>query len=81
MGFKSTFSIFQIEQLGIAFDGEPKGGVEEVFGLGFSIITAILGFAIAGATGFVYYTNEIMNRSGKEDVKDSSYEAPAASVA
>ena len=70
--------MFSIEQLGIAFDGEPKGGVEEVFGLGFSIISAILGFAIAGATGFLFYTNEIMNRAGKEDVKDSSYVAPAS---
>lgn len=46
-----------------------------MFSLGFNIISAVLGFGLAGFTGYLYFTRE-MNQDAKDgDSKATSYVA------
>ena len=59
------------------FDNEPKGGAEDVFSLGFTIIASILGFGIAGVTTFLFFTREVEPMAKEaydaHNAKDSAY--------
>lgn len=65
--------------IGITFDNGPKGEMDDYFSTGFSIIAAIVGLGIAGFTGYLFYTNEVIFRRSTKDIEgneQTAYVAP-----
>ncbi len=53
--------------------------MDDYFSTGFSIIAAIVGLGIAGFTGYLFYTNEVIFRRSTKDIEgneQTAYVAP-----
>mmetsp|Transcript_19821 Transcript_19821/g.24993 ORF Transcript_19821/g.24993 Transcript_19821/m.24993 type:complete len:297 (+) Transcript_19821:137-1027(+) len=69
--------------LGIVFDAEPKGEMDDYFSLGFSVISGLVGVGIGGFTAFLFY-KDVITKKDDEKVGENgstSYVAPSSDLA